>query len=87
MEHRRLRNGTKNPRGANSSKMNIVEYKNTMQAQWDAYVLQHEQGTLFHMTSWQRISARAFGYKPHYLAATEDGGIRGVVVHPRVGDF
>jgi FemAB-related protein (PEP-CTERM system-associated) len=59
--------------------MNIVEYNNTMQAQWDAYVLHHEQGTLFHLTSWQRIIARAFGYKPHYLAATEDGSVRGVL--------
>ena len=59
--------------------MKIVKYSNEMRPQWDAYVMQHEQATLFHLIVWQRIIARSFGYKPMYLAAVEDGQIRGVL--------
>ncbi len=59
--------------------MNIVEYSNEMRPQWDAYVMQHEQGTLFHLIVWQRIIARSFGYKPLYLATVEGNEIRGVL--------
>jgi FemAB-related protein (PEP-CTERM system-associated) len=59
--------------------MRIVEYRDEMSSVWDAHVLQHPQGTLFHLTVWQRIIARSFGYKPHYLAAMEGEEIRGVL--------
>jgi FemAB-related protein (PEP-CTERM system-associated) len=59
--------------------MKIVEYSNEMRPRWDAYVMQHEQATLFHLIVWQRIIARSFGYKPLYLAAVEGDKIRGVL--------
>src|SRR6266853_277902 len=59
--------------------MKIIEYSDEMRAQWDHYVLHHPQGTLFHLTAWQRVIARSFGYKPLYLVAVEGMDIRGVL--------
>ena len=59
--------------------MKIVPYSSEMRPQWDAFVMQHEQGTLFHLIVWQRIIARSFGYRPLYLAAMDEGEIRGVL--------
>src|SRR5262249_30083332 len=61
------------------AQMRIVEYSHEMRPQWDSFVMQHQQGTLFHLTVWQRIIARAFAYKPLYLAAVDEGEIRGVL--------
>src|SRR6266853_1757244 len=59
--------------------MKIIEYSDEMRSQWDHYVLHHPQGTLFHLTAWQRVIARSFGYKPLYLVAVEGMDIRGVL--------
>lgn len=59
--------------------MRIIEYSNEQQSQWDSFVLQQAGGTIFHTTAWMRAITRAFGYKPHYLAAEEDGRIAGVL--------
>src|SRR5215467_13322765 len=59
--------------------MRIVEYSHEMRPQWDSFVMRHEQGTLFHLTVWQRIIARSFGYKPLYLAAVDEGEVRGLL--------
>ena len=59
--------------------MNIVEYKNEDQRAWDSYVLQHEQGTLFHLTAWKRAIEREFSYKPRYLMAMRGDQVAGVL--------
>ena len=46
---------------------------------WDRFVSGHPDGTIFHQAVWRRIVERAFGHRPYYLAATEEGGIRGVL--------
>ncbi len=59
--------------------MNIVEYKNEDQKSWDCYVLQHEQGTLFHLAAWKRAIERGFSYKPRYLMAMRGNQVAGVL--------
>jgi FemAB-related protein (PEP-CTERM system-associated) len=59
--------------------MNIVEYKTEDQKAWDSYVLQHEQGTLFHLTAWKRAIERTFPYKPRYLMAMRGNQVAGVL--------
>jgi FemAB-related protein (PEP-CTERM system-associated) len=59
--------------------MRVIEYNNEMQPRWDSFVQEQNQGTLFHTTAWLRAIKRAFGYKPLYLAAEQDGQIAGVL--------
>ncbi len=48
-------------------------------AAWDAFVLGLPQATFFHRYGWQRVIARAFGHRTHYLLAERDGRIEGVL--------
>ena len=48
-------------------------------AAWDAYVLACPQATFFHRAGWQRILREVFKHDAHYLYATQDGRITGVL--------
>ena len=48
-------------------------------ALWDGYVMQCPQATFFHRAGWQRILHNVFRHPTHYLYATEDGRITGVL--------
>ncbi|KAF0102825.1 MAG: hypothetical protein FD187_812 [bacterium] len=48
-------------------------------AAWDAFVLGLPEATFFHRYGWQRVIARAFGHRTHYLLAERDGRIQGVL--------
>lgn len=45
---------------------------------WDDFVLNHPQGSLFHLTSWKRVIEKTFGHKSEYVAAVEGDDIRGI---------
>src|SRR5271154_4037515 len=47
--------------------------------QWDAFVLNHVDGSPFHMNAWRRVVEDAFGYQAHYLLATVGQRICGVL--------
>ena len=36
---------------------------------WDAYVNNHSDGTVFHLSQWKQVIERTFGHKSHYLMA------------------
>jgi FemAB-related protein (PEP-CTERM system-associated) len=40
---------------------------------WDAYVRNHSQGSVFHTAAWQRLIQTSFGHKPTHLAAQKQG--------------
>src|SRR5215472_12758874 len=48
-------------------------------ASWDEFVLRHRHGTPFHSTAWKRTIEESFGYRPVYLFAAGDRGIRAVL--------
>ena len=48
-------------------------------ALWDGYVMECPQATFFHRAGWQRILHNVFRHPTHYLYATEDGRITGVL--------
>lgn len=54
-------------------------------AAWDAFVEREPSATFFHLSGWQRVMARTYGYDTHYLAAVGGGRIEGVLplVHVR----
>ena len=46
---------------------------------WDQFVLQHPQGSPFHLIAWKKTIEQSFGYRPLYLIATQDDRIRGIL--------
>jgi FemAB-related protein (PEP-CTERM system-associated) len=47
--------------------------------EWDAFVRTSPEGTPFHLVAWKRAVEDAFGHRAHYLVATHEGAIRGVL--------
>jgi len=46
---------------------------------WDAYVRRHQNSTFYHQIGWRNVVENTYGHKPIYLAARDDGRIRGVL--------
>lgn len=46
---------------------------------WDAYVLNHPDGSLFHLDRWRQAIDRAFGHPSHALIAEEGGRVVGLL--------
>jgi FemAB-related protein (PEP-CTERM system-associated) len=51
----------------------------TDDADRDRFVLEHPQGTVFHLAGWRRAVERAHGHAPRDLVRRENGRIRGVL--------
>lgn len=47
-------------------------------AKWDDYVLNHPNGTLFHLNAWKNVIEKSFGHKSTYLTAENQGRIVGI---------
>jgi serine/alanine adding enzyme len=48
-------------------------------AQWDAFVHRTPSASSYHRWKWQIVFARVFGWRSFYLAASENGCIRGIL--------
>ena len=46
---------------------------------WDAYVAAQPAATSDHLWGWRRVLSEAFGYRPYYLGAVDDGRIVGIL--------
>lgn len=46
---------------------------------WDDFVAACPEAGFFHRSGWGRVIERAYGQKPHYLYAEQDGAITGVL--------
>lgn len=51
----------------------IRPYKDTDKELWDSYVLNHPQGTFFHLIGWKNVIERTFGHRSFYLIAVAPG--------------
>lgn len=58
--------------------MNIVYCDDSHAQAWDEYVGGHEQGSFYHLFGWKRVNEASFGHQTFYLAAMEEGRIRGL---------
>ncbi|PID78165.1 MAG: peptidoglycan bridge formation protein FemAB [Deltaproteobacteria bacterium] len=47
-------------------------------ADWDEYVYNHLEGTLFHMISWKNVAEKTFGHQSFYLIAEKNKKICGI---------
>jgi FemAB-related protein (PEP-CTERM system-associated) len=57
----------------------VLEGTERVREAWDTYVLGHPNGTLFHLTAWQRVIEKTFPYKPMHCLATRNGRISGIL--------
>ncbi len=48
-------------------------------ASWDAFVEAHPAATFFHLYGWRRVLERAYRHRTHYLCATREGRVVGVL--------
>jgi FemAB-related protein (PEP-CTERM system-associated) len=46
---------------------------------WDEFVMRHPLATPFHLLAWKRTVEESFHFRPMYLLAADDDGIRGVL--------
>ncbi len=58
-------------------------------AVWDAFVYREPTATFFHLSGWQRVVQKVYGFDTHYLAAVRDNRVVGVLplVHVRSALF
>ncbi len=47
-------------------------YQDGDQPHWDSYILNHPEGTFFHLIGWKNVIEKTFGHKSFYLLAEED---------------
>jgi serine/alanine adding enzyme len=47
--------------------------------EWDDYVYRHPQAGVYHQLGWQRAIAGTFGHQGHFLLATDDGEVKGIL--------
>ena len=48
-------------------------------AEWDEFVLNHKEGSPFHLTKWRECVLQVFGHPAFYYCAERDGRIAGVL--------
>ena len=46
---------------------------------WEAFVASHPDATFFHRAGWATVIERAFGQRPLYAMAEQDGAVVGVL--------
>lgn len=66
------------PRSDNS-RLHVESVDDVHADSWDAFLEGHPQGTFYHLHAWRGINSGHFGHRAFNLAATRDGGIRGVL--------
>lgn len=59
--------------------MSIIELNDKYYAAWNEFVLDHAEGTFFHLAEWQKILEQSFGCKTFYFAAEESRKITGIL--------
>ena len=56
--------------------LKIRLYQDSDKMAWDAYVINHPHGTVFHLTRWKNVIEKTFGHKSYYLIAEDNEGAR-----------
>jgi FemAB-related protein (PEP-CTERM system-associated) len=59
--------------------MEITEMSDTDLPAWDAYVQDSVHGLPYHLSGWRDVLSKTYGYKTHFLMATEGERLMGVI--------
>ncbi len=57
----------------------IQQYNNSHKQQWDDFVRNSADGSLFHLTGWKEAVEKSFGHRSHFLMAREGDELCGVL--------
>lgn len=59
--------------------MRITWYQKEMREQWDSYVKNRDNFSVYHLIGWKNVIERSFGHRTFYLIAENDGRIKGIL--------
>ncbi len=59
--------------------MNIIELTEGLENDWDDYVRNHPDGTIYHQIAWKKLIQQTYNHTPKYLIAKENEKIAGVL--------
>ncbi len=59
--------------------MNIRLFTQTDQTAWDEFVLNHPEGTFFHLVGWKNVIEETFRHKSYYIIAEKRNKIVGIL--------
>ncbi len=59
--------------------MEVLELQDQGKEEWDKYVYDSAQATIFHLAGWKDVMEDTFGLRSHYLFASEGNRILGVL--------
>lgn len=60
--------------------MKVLEVTPDLQTQWDDFVEQHPQSTMYHLFGWKKVLEETFGFKSYYLAALDgEARVKGIL--------
>ena len=59
--------------------MQIIAASNAEKDKWDDFVLNHPEGSPFHLFAWHDAVVKTFGHKSFYFAAIKNGNISGIL--------
>lgn len=59
--------------------MNIRLFTQTDQPAWDEFVLNHPEGTFFHLIGWKSVIEATFRHKSYYIIAEKEDAIVGIL--------
>jgi FemAB-related protein (PEP-CTERM system-associated) len=64
---------------ADHGPVSVRPFQESDREAWNRLVLDHPDGTFFHLAEWQDVLRRSFGHPAHYLLAERAGAICGVL--------
>jgi FemAB-related protein (PEP-CTERM system-associated) len=56
---------------SSNSVITIKKYTEADKNNWDDYVMQHSQGTLYHLAGWKNVIEKTYSHKTYYLIAVQ----------------
>lgn len=59
--------------------MQVIVAEENQRGLWDAFVAQNQASVNYHRWRWRAVIEKAFGWRPYYLMAIENGGVSGVL--------
>jgi FemAB-related protein (PEP-CTERM system-associated) len=59
--------------------MSVIACADSMEAEWDAFVSEHAEATVFHRFGWKNVFEQVYGNECIYLAVMEEGAVVGIL--------
>jgi len=63
----------------NITEVTVTPCTEQMEAEWDAFVSEHKEASVFHRFGWKHVFEQVYGNECIYLAAREDGAVVGIL--------